>query len=292
MKTRRLGRTGLEVSEIGFGGAPAGLRNYLGKWEPDQDDSAQQVADAITQAVELGINYFDTAPGYGEGISERIYGQGLKPYRQQIILATKLFADSADDVRRSVEASLERLQVEQIDVIQLHGTWYSEEQVDRILAAGGVLQGMQAMKDEGLVCFTGFTSEGTNGAASRLVASGAFDVLQICYNLIYQHPYDPTRKAGLLLEAQAQGMGVVVMRSLTSGIFQKWLTGVFPDEMKDQARQEHLHRSLLAFVLSNPLVDCALVGMRTRQEVTENVAACEDLGLRIDLAEMHERYVH
>jgi uncharacterized protein len=291
MKTSTLGRTGLEVSEIGFGGAPAGLRNYLGRWEPDQDNSAQQVAEAIAQAVGLGINYFDTAPGYGEGVSERIFGLGLRPFHGQVTLATKLFAENAGDVRRSVEASLERLQVTQIDVIQLHGTWYSDEQVDRILAPGGTLQGMQSVKEEGLARFIGFTSEGANGPASRLIASGAFDVLQICYNLIYQHPYDPTRQAGLLLEAEAQGMGIVAMRSLTSGIFQKWLAGVFPNEMKNPDRQEHLRRSLLGFVLSNPLVDCALVGMRTRQEVSNNVAACEDLSLRISLDKLHERYV-
>ena len=291
MMYRILGRTGLKVSEIGFGGAPAGLRNYLGQWEPDQDASAQQVAEAIRYAVSLGITYFDTAPGYGDGASERMFGLGLKPHRAQVVLATKLFAENAEQVQRSVEASLERLQVEQIDIIQLHGSWYSEEQARQILAPDGALAGMQSVKDQGLVRFIGFTTEGVNGPASRLVGSGAFDVLQVCYNLIYQHPYDPTRKAGLLLEAEAQGMGVVIMRSLTSGIFQKWLAGVFPDVMQDPARQEHLRQSLLAFVLSNPLVDCALVGMRTRQEVADNVSACAQTQLRLDLDQMHERYV-
>jgi len=290
MKTRILGRTGLEVSEIGFGGAPAGLRNYLGQWEPDQDEAAQQVADAIGYAVSLGINYFDTAPGYGDGASERMFGLGLHPYRDQVTLATKLFADTADDVRRSVEASLERLSIQQIDVIQLHGTWYTDQQVDRFLAPDGALQGLQAVKDEGLVRFIGFTAEGVNGPASRLIATSAFDVMQICYNLIYQHPYDPTRKAGILVEAEAQGMGIVTMRTLTSGIFQKWLAGVFP-EMTDTARQDRLRQALLSFVLSNPMVDCALIGMRTRQEVAANVAMCEDTQWRINLDQMHERYV-
>lgn len=220
-----------------------------------------------------------------------MFGYGLKPYREQVTLATKLFAKNAEDVKRSVEASLERLQVEQIDVIQLHGTWYSEEEVEMILSPGGALEGMQAAKEAGLVRFIGFTTEGVNGPASRLIASGAFDVLQICYNMIYQHPYDPTRKAGTLLEAEAQGMGIVVMRTLTSGIIQKWLTGVFPAEMEDPSRQERLRKALLAFVLSNPLVDCALIGMRTHEEVSDNVTACEDTQLRVDLDEMHERYI-
>ena len=290
MNYRRLGRTGLEVSEIGFGGAPAGLRNYLGEWEPDKDESAQQVADAIAYAVARGINYFDTAPGYGDGASERMFGLGVKHYRQQITIASKLSADTAEGVQRSVDVSLERLQVDQIDVIQLHGSWYSDDQVDKILAPGGALEGMQKVKQDGRVRFIGFTTEGVNGPASRLVNSGEFDIMQICYNLIYQHPYDPTRKAGLLLDAEAQEMGIVIMRSLTSGIFQKWLSGVFPIEMQDPGRQKHLREAVLAFVLSNPLVDCALIGMRTRQEVEDNVIASETMKLRIDLDEMHERY--
>jgi uncharacterized protein len=291
MNYRKFGRTGLEVSEIGFGGAPAGLRNYLGHWEPEGEQAAGQIGQAIARAVALGINYFDTAPGYGNGASERMFGAAIRPYRQRVIVASKLFAENADDVRRSVEASLERLQVDYLDVIQIHGTWYKDEEVSRIFAPGGVLSGMQAVKAEGLARFIGFTTEGVNGPASRLIASGAFDVMQICYNLIYQHPYDPTRKAGALLEAEAEGMGIVTMRTLTSGIFQKWLDFVFPGELSDPYRQERLRQALLSFVLSNPLVDCALVGMRTVEEVEANVAICEDPSLRLDLDWMHERYV-
>jgi hypothetical protein len=291
MEYRVLGRTGLRVSEIGFGGAPAGLRNYLGVWEPEDEASSRQIEAAIARAVALGINYFDTAPGYGDGASERMFGRAIQPYRERVILATKLFAANADEVRRSVDASLERLQTAQIDVIQIHGTWYQAEDVERILAPGGVLEGLQAVKDAGMARFIGLTSEGVNGPLSRLIACGAFDVMQICYNLIYQHPFDPTRQAGALLEAKAQGMGIVTMRTLTSGIFQKWLGQVFTDEMQDPARQERLNLGLLSFVLSNPLVDCALVGMRTAAEVEWNVAASANHELRQDLHRMHERYV-
>jgi len=291
MEYRELGRTGLTVSEVGFGGAPAGLRNYLGVWEPDEEMAAQQVVDAIERAVSLGINYFDTAPGYGQGASERMFGRGLKPFREQLVIATKLFAEDADGVRRSVESSLENLQTSWLDVIQLHGTWYSEEQVDRILSPGGALDGLLAAKADGLVRQIGFTTEGANGPASRLISTGAFDVLQVCYNLIYQHPYDPTRQSGILYEAEAQKMGVIVMRSLTSGIFQKWLASVFPQELENRALKDRLNQALLSFVLSNPLVDCALVGMRTVDEVVQNVQFAQDRQFRVDLDHIHERYV-
>jgi aryl-alcohol dehydrogenase-like predicted oxidoreductase len=290
MRYRTLGRTGLQISEIGFGGAPAGLRNYLGIWDPDQEQAERSITGALAEAVRLGINYFDTAPAYGEGASERLFGKGLRPFRDRVFIATKLAAAGEDAVRRSVEASLERLQTGTIDVLQLHGGWYREEEVDRILGPGGALAGMQAAQAEGLVRFIGFTTEGANGPASRLVASGAFDILQICYNLIYQHPFDPSRKAGLLYEAEGRGMGIVTMRPLTSGIFQRWLGQVFPHEMENPAKQDRVNAALLAFVLSNPLVDAALVGMRTAQEARRNVEIVEDAALRIDLDWLHERY--
>jgi hypothetical protein len=290
MHYRQLGRTGLQISEIGFGGAPAGLRNYLGLWDPDLAQAEQSIREAVAEAVRVGINYFDTAPAYGEGAGERLFGKALRPYRAQIFLATKLTAATGEAVRRSVEASLARLQTDRIDVLQIHGGWYREEDVERILGPGGVLSGMQAVQAEGLVRFLGFTTEGANGPASRLVASGVFDVLQVCYNLIYQHPYDPTRKAGLLFEAEAQGMGLVTMRPLTSGIFQKWLAQVFPQELANPEAQDRVNEALLSFVLSNPLVDAALVGMRTAQEARRNAAIVEAQRFRFDPDWLHERY--
>ncbi len=290
MHYRPLGRTGLQISEIGFGGAPAGLRNYLGIWDPDQEQAELSITGAVAEAVGQGINYFDTAPAYGDGAGERLFGKALKPFRDRVFIATKLSVAGEEHVRRSVEASLERLQIETIDVLQLHGSWYREEEVEAILGPNGALRGLQAVQAEGLVRYIGFTTEGVNGPASRLIASGAFDVLQICYNLIFQHPYDPSRKAGPLLEAEAQGMGIVTMRPLTSGIFQKWLGQVFPEEMADPAKRERVNEALLSFVLSNPLVDAALVGMRTAQEARRNAAISENHRLRLDLDWLHERY--
>ena len=204
-----------------------------------------------------------------------------------MIVATKLNGNDADAVRRSVEQSLTRLGTGHIDVLQIHGGWYTPEQVRDILKPGGVLAGMQAARNEGLVRHLGFTSEGTSGAVSELIATGAFDMLQICYNVIFQHPYEPSRHAGVIYEAAARDMGVVAMRPLTSGIFQRWLGMV----AAEATAQVDWHRALLAFVLSNPLLSSAIVGMRSPEEVVANVAASEDYSLRIDLDALHERYV-
>jgi uncharacterized protein len=287
MQYRVLGRTGLNVSVVGFGGAPSGLRNYLGKWEPESDEASRLVESAINHAVERGINYFDTAPGYGAGASESMFGRALKQHRDRIVLATKLTGDDESQLRRSAEQSLVRLRTHHVDVLQYHGGYYTDADVDRFLKPGGVIDGLKAIRRDGLTRFIGFTSEGANGATSRFVATGEFDVMQICYNLIYQHPYDPSRKAGALYEAEAQQMGIVTMRPLTSGIFQHWANLLDPT----LEQRVDLPRALLGFVLSNPLVDVAIVGMRSPARVDANVAIADDPAARLDLNAMHERYV-
>lgn len=287
MEYRQLGRTGLRVSEVGFGGAPAGLRNYLGAWEPESAEADERIAAAIRHAIDRGINYFDTAPGYGGGRGEELFGHGLRGRRDRVVIATKVTGASADAVRRSVEQSLRHLGTDTIDLLQYHGGWYTQEQLDGILRPGGALAGMQAARDEGLVRHIGFTTEGTNGAASALIATDAFDVMQICYNLIFQHPYDPSRQAGLIYEAAARNMGIVTMRSLTSGTFQRWLGMVAPEV----AGVIDWHRALLSFVLSNPHLSVAIVGMRSPEEVDANIAAAANHSMRVDLDALHTRYV-
>ena len=262
-----------------------GITSALG--EPESEAAAEAIERTIHRAIDLGINYFDTAPSYGQGRSEELLGRGLRGQRERVIVATKLQGNDADAARRSVEQSLTRLGIDQIDVLQIHGGWYSLEQVHDILKPGGVLAGMRAARDEGLVRYLGFTSEGVNGAVSELIATSEFDVLQICYNVIFQHPYEPSRHAGVMYEATARDMGLVAMRPLTSGIFPRWLGMVAGEAMA----QVDWHRALLAFVLSNPLLSSAIVGMRSPEEVASNVAASEDHSLRIDLDALHERYV-
>jgi aryl-alcohol dehydrogenase-like predicted oxidoreductase len=283
MQTRTLGRTGLQVSEIGFGGAPAGIADYLEPWDPAGAVETESLVSAIHRAIDLGLNYFDTAPGYGDGAGEALFGRALAGRRDRAILATKTGARDAEGIRRSVEASLRRLQTEVIDVLQFHGGWYPPEDVERILGEG--LAVYQALRDEGKVRFLGFTAEGPSGGVSKLIATGAFDVLQVRYNLLYQHTCDHVNDAGVMREAEARGMGIVTMRTLTSGIFQRLMRQVFPDAMAPA----ELDRLCLRYVLSNPLVDVAIVGMRRAAEVEMNAALSDDAEARLDLVALHHR---
>src|SRR5581483_6192882 len=198
MEYAELGKTGRKVSRIGFGGATAGLKNYIQPFDPTKKEDREPVLAAIRRAVELGINYFDTAAAYGDGQSEAIFGEGLQGVPdEKIFLATKFnIWDKAVTVRGALEASLKRLRRSSIDLLQLHGTVYGEELEKRIFEAGGLLEQMVRARQEGLTRFIGFSVEAQDPATFRLIRSGAFDCMQTCYNLIFQHPYDPVWKSG------------------------------------------------------------------------------------------------
>ena len=169
--------------------------------------------------------------------------------------------------------------------MQLHGDYYTKELTDTLLQPGGMVEQMCRAKQEGLVQYLGFTGECQNAEFYRLIDTGIFDVVQVQYNVLFQHPYDPFFHSGSMYYCDEKGMGIVTMRSLTSGIFQKWMRMIQPDNTFDYSK------ALIQYVLSNPLVDTALLGMRSVAQVEENVAVCLDTAHRIDLAELHKRKV-
>ena len=288
MRYRTLGHTQLRVSEVGVGGAQFGLPNYMGHWDAFTEEAQEATTATILRALELGYNYFDTAPGYGNGRSEEMMGNALKDHRGEAIIATKVSGGhwTPERIRGSVDASLRRLQVEVIDIIQFHGGWYHREEVDVILTGGG-LETFQRLKEEGKVRFIGFTTEGPSAGVEELISTGAFDTMQVRYNLMYQHPSDFETNQGIMRQADGQGMGIILMRSMTSGVFQRLMAQAFP-----QIDTLQVGRLLLNYVLSDPYVDVALVGMREPRFVEINNAISDGVSSRLDLAQLHERYVH
>jgi aryl-alcohol dehydrogenase-like predicted oxidoreductase len=291
MEYRTLGNTGLTVSAIAFGGAPAGLANYLSAYDPDEPAQAEQVAKAIVRALELGVTYFDTALAYGDGRSERIFGEGRRragALGERMILATKVPSGkrTREGIVESAEVSLRNLGVERIDVLQLHGSRWTDEEAETVLR-GSALDALRALKEQGKARFIGFTAETGSPGAYALIRSGAFDVLQIAYSILYQDACNLMVKSGPMIEARERGMGVVTMRSLSSGVFQKLMT----EQLPGIERQVDLYALALGFTLSNPYLDSAIVGMRTAQEVEHNVRLVETRAFRVDLEALHRRYV-
>lgn len=283
-----LGTTGLEVARLGFGGAVIGIPDYLTAGRRDDAGFLDQARAALIRAFDAGVNLFDTAPGYGGGRSEEVYGEALDGRREDIVLATKVGVAPGDSPERwwaSVRDSLIRLRTDHVDLLQLHGNTWDDEQAVWVLDE--VVPWLREVRGAGLTRFVGITAEAPSGGLEDLIRSGAFDTLQIAYSVIYQDPCDHQRAPfGVIPLARAAGMGVLTMRTTTSGVLRKLLHAEFPD-----LAAERIARLAINFVLSTPEIDCALVGMNTVAEVDANVALAADDEARIDVDALHYRFV-
>ncbi len=227
MNYRTLGRTGLSVSEIGFGCGNVGGLMIRG-------EHADQVK-AVARAMEVGINYFDTASQYGAGQSETNLGRVLNELDAQVYVGTKyrLETEDAADIKggviRSVDASLARMAREQVDLIQLHNRLSPQRDlaggtlsVEDVL--GEVVEATEMLRAQGKVRFWGLTGVGVTESLHRVVDSGAFYSVQTVYNLLNASAgadvapdFDMPDYKRLIDRANAAEMGVIVIRVLAAG---------------------------------------------------------------------------
>ncbi|CAA9568444.1 MAG: hypothetical protein AVDCRST_MAG18-1707 [uncultured Thermomicrobiales bacterium] len=232
MEQRDLGRTGLRVSTLGYGaGAVGGL---MVRGTP-----AEQTR-AIARAIDAGITYFDTAPGYGDGRSEENLGRALRDLDAwgRVVVGTKVrlrpadLADPIPAIRRSCEASLRRLGHDAIDLIQLHNqirrdpdgaTAATGESLPVDEVRGAITEGLGRLVGDGLAAHVGFTGLGDADAMAALARDGRYATVQTYYNAVNPSAGAPGAAgggqdfAGLLGTAAAHGVGVIVIRPLAAG---------------------------------------------------------------------------
>ena len=225
MEYRPLGSTAIQVSEIGFGCGNVGGLMIRG------ERSAQ--VRAVARALELGINYFDTAPSYGDGQSETNLGQALKELSAGVYVGTKFRVTTHEpgrikgNVISSVEESLTRLQRERVDLIQMHNHVASEVGSGSVTpeeALGEVVDALRELRDQGKVRFWGMTAVGETAALRRVIASAELNSVQSVYNLVNPSAgcavppgFDMPDYGNLIERASANGMGVLVIRVLAAG---------------------------------------------------------------------------
>lgn len=303
MKYRKFGNTGLEISEIGFGAWAIG-----GSWgEQKESDSLE----ALETSLERGVNFIDTAAGYGDGKSERIIGTFLKSRTEKVYVCTKSPPAPGKwppapycrieerypekHLRENVEERLTNLQAESLDVLLLH-TW-TRAWNDRPVA----LEILQKMKAEGLIRQVGIsTPEHDQNCVIQLMRDGMVDVLQVIYNIFEQEP-----AAQLFPVAQETGTGIIVRVAFDEGV----LTGKYrgdetfarndfrryyyagdrlergvkrTEKIREEFKESGYSMPELAlkFAMSHEAVSTVIPGIRNRDQAIQNtaVSGLPDLG--------------
>jgi aryl-alcohol dehydrogenase-like predicted oxidoreductase len=311
MEYRQLGRTGLTVSEIGYGAWGIGGSMWLGARE---DESVA----ALHRAIELGVTFVDTARGYGE--SERIVGRVLRDH-PDVLVATKVPPKNfvwpapsgldpaetfpGDHIRQSLETSLAASGLEAFDVLQFH-VW-SDDWVGR----GDWLETIADLRQEGKIRFFGVSiNDYQPENALELVRSGAVDTVQVIYNAWHQQPEEQ-----LLPACAEHGVGVIVRVALDEGGLTGRVTAgsTFPDgDFRnsyfggDRAAQVEQHVDALVtdlgistdelpdlalrYVLDQPAVSTVIAGMRTVRNVERNAATSDGRRLTEQQREVVRRH--
>ncbi len=309
MNRRRLGRTGLEVSEVGYGAWGIGGSQWIGA----QDDESVQ---ALERAIDLGLNFIDTALAYGRGHSEQLVGQVVRGRAETVHVATKVppanrewparagsHADEAfpgAHVRKCAERSLANLGLEAIDILQLH-VWQ-----DDWLGQGDWEETVQALRDEGKVRWFGISiNDHQPETALRAVASGFIDTVQVIYNVFDQSPEDE-----LFPACREHDVGVLARVPFDEGGLTGRITpeSTFPEddfrnnyfrgdrkrEVQQRVRaivaelgasEDEIAEIALRYILSEPAVSTVIPGMRTVRNVERNCAAADGKGLPADQVE-------
>ena len=225
LKKVRLGKTGLMVSRVGMGGIPL-TRPPL-----------KEVIVFINRALDLGVNFIDTALGYSD--SEERIGIALEGRREEAILATKSGASDRQTALKNLETSLGRLRTDYLDLWQFHSIM-SMEEYDTIMGPGGAMEAAQDALDDGRVHHIGFSSHSLS-AALQLVATDSFETVQFPFNFISNEAADK-----LVPLAKKHDVGFIAMKPFAGGMIKdanlaiKYLIqfdGVVPDPGIERASE-------------------------------------------------------
>jgi aryl-alcohol dehydrogenase-like predicted oxidoreductase len=315
MQYRQLGRTGLKVSDIGYGAW--GIGGAGGGWVGAQDDESIR---ALERFIELGGTFIDTARGYGR--SEELVGRVLRAHEGEgLVVATKVPPKNGqwparngvaveetfpgDHIRASLETSLRESGLDAFDVLQFH-VWS-----DDWVGHGDWLETVQALKDEGKIRHFGVSiNDYQPENALELIRSGAVDTVQVIYNVFHQQPEEQ-----LLPACQEHGVGVIVRVALDEG----GLTGRITADSRfeqgdfraryfsgDRAAQVEQHVKALTddlgieadelpdlalrYVLAHPAVSTVIAGMRTVRNVERNAATSDRGDLPAQQLEVLKRH--
>jgi uncharacterized protein len=272
MLYRKLGKTGIDVSALGFGcmrlPLVGGIKKSTDVFDPSFPIDEELATKMIDTAVGAGVNYFDTAYPYHGGLSEKYLGRALKPHRDKIMLATKFptwLAQSEADFDRLMKEQLERLQTSYFDFYLVHGL--NRQMWDK-MKEFKVFKFLERIQEDGRARFVGFSFHDEKTLFKEIVDAYDWAMCLIQYN--YYDENDQAGRAGLVYAA-AKGLGVVVMEPLRGG---KLAVGV-PDQVMKIWELSKIKRTpaewALRWVWDHPQVSSALSGMNSMSQLEENL---------------------
>lgn len=301
MKKRRFGRSGIQVSQIIFGaGAVGGVLIH-------KDDATKR--EAIRRAMAGGINWVDTAAAYGNGKSEEALGWLLPEAGARPFLSTKFGLDVENlqdipaQIEKSLTASLARLKRESVDLLQLHNRIGSKPggrvmTVEQVLGRNGVADGLERLREKGLIRYMGITAIGEAASVCEVIRSRRFDSAQVYYNLLNPSAgrsmpkgWTGQNMGGIIETCRANDVAVMAIRIFAAGVIASDQrtgresvliadTSVAEDERKTKAvfdaigtGQGTRGQVALRFVLTNPDVSCAIIGSSELQHIDEALQA-------------------
>ena len=192
-----LGKTGIEVTRLGFGGIPI------------QRSDERQAVDTVIHALHKGIDFIDTSRAYTT--SERRIGMALRESGKSAILATKSLEQKADAIRRDIDVSLKELGREKIEIYQCHFV-ADFKAYRRVTSGGGALEGLFKAREEGLIGHIGITSHNLD-VLKRAVEDGLFETIMTCYSFL-----EPKAAEAVIPGALARNIGVIVMKPFSGGV--------------------------------------------------------------------------
>ena len=302
MQYNPLGRTGLNVSRVGFGGG--GIGQVWGA------TTREEAVKAVHRALDLGINYFDVAPAYGDGKAEEALGIALEGRSEEVIIGTKVrvpadnLADATGAVQRSMETSLRLLKRDSVDILHVHNRFTENRgDVPNSLSAddvmGPVLRAYQAVQQAGKTRFIGLSAMDHHVPTLKtIMESGDWDTVLAYYNLLnWTAQLPPPQGAALfdngqnILLAKKYNMGVIGIRSHAAGALTSGVDRPVPPD-NDLLRQDvasaaqlgflldgnikTLSQAATVFCLMNEDIHTTVPGVKNRAE-TEEMAGCIDL---------------
>ena len=302
MQYNPLGRTGLNVSRVGFGGG--GIGQVWGA------TTREEAVKAVHRALDLGINYFDVAPAYGDGKAEEALGIALEGRSEEVIIGTKVrvpannLADATGAVQRSMETSLRLLKRDSVDILHVHNRFTENRgDVPNSLSAddvmGPVLKAYQAVQQAGKTRFIGLSAMDHHVPTLKtIMESGDWDTVLAYYNLLnWTAHLSPPPGAALfdngqnILLAKKHNMGVIGIRSHAAGALTSGVDRPVPPD-NDLLRQDvasaaqlgflldgnikTLSQAATVFCLMNEDIHTTVPGVKNQTE-TEEMAGCIDL---------------